>query len=66
MHNNNKCSSTSREDWSYLTFESEYYRALLRPSTISRNLWIQTLHEKDQIYCSRYTLSKAHSVESAT
>jgi len=24
MHNNNKCSSTSREDWSYLTFEFKF------------------------------------------
>ena len=65
MHNN-KYKCTSREDWSYLTFDFKVYRAQPRPSTISRNLWIQTLHEKDQIYCSRYTLSKAHAVESAT
>jgi len=65
MHNNNKCSSTSREDGSYLTFEFEFYRALPGPSTISRNTWIQTLHEKDQIFCSRQ-IRGADYVESAT
>jgi len=61
MHNNNKCKSSSREDWDYLTFEAKVYRALTSPSIISRNVWIQTLHEKDQNFCTVPRLAETTS-----
>jgi len=33
-NNNNRCSSTSRGIWSYLTFESEFYGSNGNPSTL--------------------------------